>query len=87
MGWVGVSSVCATSVAFFTILISRVSVNHLDIANLVGFVCGGGSNLALLSGSKLSQVTVVITLPRARYLSAWAQNCCKPVTTDKTYIL
>ena len=34
-----------------------------DFSNLVSLVGSSSSNLALLTGSKLGQVTVVITLP------------------------
>lgn len=42
-------------------------------AYLVSLVGSGSSNLALLTGSKLSQVAVVITLPVLRPMSAEAQ--------------
>lgn len=63
MGWVGVSSVWATSVAFYEMWLGRLGKifkEHEYLISLVGSSCG---NLALLAGCKLSQVAMVITLP------------------------
>jgi len=62
MGWVGVSSVWATSVAF-CVEISFEHRSFLSQKYLVSLVGSSGSNFTLLAGSKLSQITVVITLP------------------------
>ena len=49
-------------------------VNHVVASYLVGLVCGGSGNLALLAGSELGEVTVVVTLP------AWLSvSCCAGV--------
>ena len=49
-------------------------VNHVVASYLVRLVCGGSGNLALLAGSELGEVTVVVTLP------AWLSvSCCAGV--------
>jgi hypothetical protein len=57
---------------------------------LVGLVGGSGSNLALLAGSKLSQVAVVVTLPKMEDQQT-AQNSLvggqKRAIQARTYIL
>lgn len=53
---------------------SALQVNHVVASYLVGLVCGGSGNLALLAGSELGEVTVVVTLP------AWLSvSCCAGV--------
>jgi hypothetical protein len=49
---------------------SVLQVNHVVASYLVGLVCGGSGNLALLAGSELGEVTVVVTLP------AWLSVLC-----------
>lgn len=64
MGWVGVSSVWATSVAVCFGGVSHLVSAQIVIASyLVGLVRSGGSDLALLAGRELGKITVIITLP------------------------
>jgi len=59
-----VSSVCATSVAFYVTISVLVDVQStLQSAYLVSVVSSGSSIFALVAGGKLGEVTVVVTLP------------------------
>ena len=80
MGWVGVSSVCATSVAFcsrhvgvYTMALYIDRCDHMSY--LVGLVSSSSSNLALLTRGELSEVSVVVAFP-IENASAGSFNPC-----------
>ena len=62
MGW-GELGLCNIGSVLNTLVSNHIESTDIENTYFVSFVSSSGGNLALLTGGKLSQVAVVITLP------------------------
>jgi hypothetical protein len=89
MSW-GELSLCNIGGILDKRIISRVSEQVEIGTNLVSLVSSSCSNLALLPGGKLSQITVIVALPVRELMLVISQLTRakqKHAISDKTYIL